>query len=316
MLLILLSTQAQVNLVPNPGFDEFDDCPTADANLAGYVRDWYILYNTPDYFNDCSSSYGTPFNGGGYQVPRSGGAYMGAYIYSVNNTINVPMEMFQVKLKEKLKVGKKYCVNFYVNPSNSSGYFIDCFDAYFSTYSALFPIPIIDGSLIPQISNPAGNIITDTVRWTEISESFIAEGGEEYMTLGCFKTLAGIDTTRNNPFLTPDIWNSGTYCLFEDISVFYCDQNSLEDIIVPNIFTPNNDGNNEKFTLSIPSGLLPNVSMVIYNRWGIEVYKSENALIYPWDGKTPYGKLVSSGVYYYILYDEKNTKSGFVQVSY
>jgi gliding motility-associated-like protein len=306
--------QAQVNLVPNPGFDEFDDCPTADANLAGYVRDWYIAKNSPDYFNSCSATHSTPINSCGNQIPRSGGAYMGAGIYSANNTINVPLEMFQVKLKERLKPEKKYCVSFFVSPVEATGYFLDCFDAFISKATLIYPNNIVDGSLVPQVSNISGNIISDTTLWTEISGEFIAEGDEEYLTLGCFKTQVGIDTIRNYPSVLG--FQSTAYYFFEDVNLYYCDENTLELIDMPNIFTPNNDNVNDFFIPSGHENISAKINMIIYNRWGGEVFKTENALIDYWNGTTPSGIAVSAGVYYYVLHDEKNTKSGFVQVAY
>jgi len=315
LFLALLPLRAQVNLVPNPGFDEFDQCPTTGGDITGYVKDWYRVSNTPDYLNACSPTMGVPSSPTSYQPSRSGLAYMGAGVYTSNNLINVPLEMFRTKLAEELVAGKKYCVSFFVNPSNSSGYSINCYEAYFSTDMPLYPGNVIDNSVIPQISNMSG-IISDTLGWTEVSGSFIAEGGESHITLGCFKALVGVDTIRNT-YNQTSIFSNGAYSFFEDVSVVYCDKTTLDDIVVPNIFTPNHDGTNDLFRLSSQGdSIAKKLHMVIYNRWGAEVYKTDDAIGEPWDGKTPFGSTASTGVYYYILHDEKNTKSGFVQVSH
>lgn len=39
---------------------------------------------------------------------------------------------------------------------------------------------------VPQISNPSGNVLSDTVNWTLISGSFTAAGGERFITIGNF----------------------------------------------------------------------------------------------------------------------------------
>jgi gliding motility-associated-like protein len=88
------------------------------------------------------------------------------------------------------------------------------------------------------------------------------------------------------------------------------------DFTVPNIFTPNNDGRNDDFVINVlnPSSY----SIVIYDRWGKEVYTSTDPTVY-WNGRvlnTQY--MASEGVYYYIIkatcgsntYDKK----GFVQI--
>ncbi len=88
------------------------------------------------------------------------------------------------------------------------------------------------------------------------------------------------------------------------------------DFLVPNIFTPNNDGINDDFVINVlnPSSY----SIDIYDRWGNMVYTSTDPTVY-WNGKlmgTQY--LVSDGVYYYIIKatcgDNNYAKKGFVQV--
>ena len=88
------------------------------------------------------------------------------------------------------------------------------------------------------------------------------------------------------------------------------------DFTVPNIFTPNNDGRNDDFVITVLNPT--SYSINIYDRWGKEVYTSSDPTVY-WNGKvmgTQY--LVSNGVYYYIIKATcgSNTynKKGFVQV--
>jgi gliding motility-associated-like protein len=75
-------------------------------------------------------------------------------------------------------------------------------------------------------------------------------------------------------------------------------------ITVPNVYTPNGDGENETFYIN---GLPPSSEIIIYNRWGNLVFDSTS---YQNDWSTPV-----DGVYYYILTipDGKSFK-GFVQV--
>ncbi len=66
------------------------------------------------------------------------------------------------------------------------------------------------------------------------------------------------------------------------------------DMIIPNIFTPNNDGKNDLFVIK-DLGSYPGSQLIIFNRWGNEVYRSDNYLN-NWDG----GNL-AEGTYYYTL---------------
>ena len=97
-------------------------------------------------------------------------------------------------------------------------------------------------------------------------------------------------------------------------TVFFAGNFNTEDII-PNVFTPNGDGDNDRLTF-IRVNDTKLFSIIIYNRWGAVIYQSNNANI-SWDGKSPGGKNVSAGIYYFeIRYtdqcsDEERLETGF-----
>lgn len=70
------------------------------------------------------------------------------------------------------------------------------------------------------------------------------------------------------------------------------------DLLIPNIFSPNGDGNNDRYVVRY-TGDQP-FDLAIYDRWGVEHYhgrdKNEG-----WDGMTADGKSANTGVYYYKL---------------
>jgi len=73
------------------------------------------------------------------------------------------------------------------------------------------------------------------------------------------------------------------------------------DIKIPNAFSPNNDGFNDKFVISTSSDVL--VSFEVFNRWGAQVYKNKSYQN-EWDGKgtgTLLGSDLSEGTYYYTV---------------
>jgi gliding motility-associated-like protein/uncharacterized repeat protein (TIGR01451 family) len=67
-----------------------------------------------------------------------------------------------------------------------------------------------------------------------------------------------------------------------------------DEMVIPNIFTPNGDGKNDVFKIK---GLeaYPGSQLSIFNRWGNEVYHSDNYLN-NWDGSN-----LAEGTYYYLL---------------
>ena len=69
---------------------------------------------------------------------------------------------------------------------------------------------------------------------------------------------------------------------------------------LPNVFSPNGDNINEKF-ISYPWKFIESVDFVVYNRWGIEVFRTEDPDI-NWDGKSSEtDEPLADGVYFYSL---------------
>lgn len=81
-------------------------------------------------------------------------------------------------------------------------------------------------------------------------------------------------------------------------SVMLC-LDECSDYILPNVFSPNGDGINDIYK-PFRTAYVERVEMTIFNRWGLEVYRTEDPDI-NWDGKiSDTDQLVSPGVYYYI----------------
>ncbi len=85
----------------------------------------------------------------------------------------------------------------------------------------------------------------------------------------------------------------------------------VNDLKIPNTFTPNGDGINDTWTID---GLTnySNCSVEIFNRYGQKIYFSTNYLK-PWDGKLN-NQTLPIGVYYYIIKLMKTSKpiAGYV----
>jgi gliding motility-associated-like protein len=72
----------------------------------------------------------------------------------------------------------------------------------------------------------------------------------------------------------------------------------VEDIIVPNVFTPNGDGQNDVFHVTMSS--MKAYHIEIFNRWGEKVFESDSPQI-DWSGRSGSGVSESDGIYYYLL---------------
>lgn len=82
-------------------------------------------------------------------------------------------------------------------------------------------------------------------------------------------------------------------------------------LIIPNVFTPNGDGNNDVFM--VKGNGISTFSIAIFNRWGKKVYESSD-ITQSWDGGGH-----SDGTYYFVLKAEtRNSKvideQGYIQL--
>jgi len=72
-----------------------------------------------------------------------------------------------------------------------------------------------------------------------------------------------------------------------------------EAFLIPNVFTPDGDGKNDFFLITADA--YPGFHIVIYDRWGVRVFVSDDRTD-PWNGKLfNTGNTVSDGTYYYLL---------------
>jgi gliding motility-associated-like protein len=69
-------------------------------------------------------------------------------------------------------------------------------------------------------------------------------------------------------------------------------------IEIPNVFTPNDDGTNDVFTIKATG--VKDITLEIYNRWGQKMYEFTGAKA-AWDGMTANGNEASAGTYFYFI---------------
>ena len=72
----------------------------------------------------------------------------------------------------------------------------------------------------------------------------------------------------------------------------------LKTPVIPNVFSPNGDGINEKWVIQYLNSY-PNVAVSVFNRYGQNVFHSQGYNNY-WDG-TYNNKSLPVGTYYYII---------------
>jgi OOP family OmpA-OmpF porin len=290
LLVLLLSTRflfAQ-NLVPNPSFEDYDSCPQGTSDFS--VKDWVNPTTaTPDYYNVCSSfEVGIPSNFFGYQSAKSGSAYIGIHTSNLGNFDSDYREYVQCKLIKPLEVYKTYRISFYVSLSDSSLKACDNIGAYLSKT----PVSLADNlnlNFNPQIVSERNVPFSNKEEWIEISGVFIATGGEQYITIGIFSNninTSSLDLTSG--------WFEPYYYI-DDVSVILKESSP---IAIPSAFSPNNDGNNDRFFPIYFDSLIRIRQFRIYNQWGELVHNDPTS---GWDGSYQ-SQPQSFGVYTYFVF--------------
>lgn len=89
----------------------------------------------------------------------------------------------------------------------------------------------------------------------------------------------------------------GNDMVIDDIQVRQCDECMSDQIFVPDVFTPNNDGLNDDLTFFLPR--VASFNLNIYNRWGNLIFNT-NTLQQKWNG-TYAGSDCPSGAYTWVI---------------
>jgi len=213
--LLIINCRAQ-NLVPNWSFEDTIQCPDNFGQL-NRTQNWFNpTTGTPDYFNSCDTRAGymnVPNTSFGYQLAHTGNAYSGCYYGGPNLVPSNGREYIEVQLIDTLRNGVNYCISFYVSLANSCSMAISNVGCYLSansiTSNNIFPLPVT-----PQIENPIGNYLSDTLNWMVISGTYMATGGEHYITIGNFHDDATTDSIRLDQNM-----NGFYYYVIDDVSV-------------------------------------------------------------------------------------------------
>lgn len=223
---------SRVNLVFNGSFEEYRFCPKrVDAvGILINVDGWYQpTKGSADYFNTCGGrECGVPKNKLGEQLPHDGEGYCGIYCSK-----NDYREYLQTRLRRKLRAGDSIRLTFFVSLSEQStgavatlgGLFTkeDIYDTVRSIllhkeYETLSDdiFQVIATTYTPQVMNPPDVPLTDTRNWQCVTGIFVADGGEQYITLGNF------NTAERSGYVEPDSLVQllpGSYYYIDDVFV-------------------------------------------------------------------------------------------------
>ena len=159
----------------------------------------------------------TPKNFVGYEDPRDGKNYVGIRTFSYND--KEPRQYISTKLKLPLRRDAMYCVKFYVCLAEGSKYAANNIGVNFSKkqYNIDEDKHILGNTHMMHQDNPVHN---HYFGWEEICGTYVAEGGEKYLTIGNF--FSNGDTKQQRLKKVKDFMGMSVmaaYYFIDDISV-------------------------------------------------------------------------------------------------
>lgn len=249
------------NFIPNWSFENYALCPQS-RNDGRRSYSWGTpTLGTSDYFNTCAnavSQLDVPNNFAGSQMPRTGNAYSGFYARSNHTPTEWEYrEYMQVTLDSFLVAGGIYTFEMYLSLADNSNYAVNKIGAYVSAQK-------ISGNhklylnYEPQIISTT--YITNKTGWTKVTGTYIATGGEHYITIGVFEP----ESTNTAIQVT----GGGSGIEYDEIAYYYLDDVSMTrhcDLLSLNIGNDVNQCQNQYQPIQITPNINPLGATYLWN---------------------------------------------------
>ncbi|MFM9986707.1 MAG: T9SS type A sorting domain-containing protein [Flavobacteriales bacterium] len=263
---------AAQNLVPNPSFEQYTQCPSG-GDLVAYCTHWWDWIQSPDYFNVCAAEteVGIPSNQFGNQSPSSGTGYIGLFTYYSNKESY--REVAVTQLNNPLEVGQIYYASFKISPTLMIDTNSGIAHLFSNNIGLKFFQEINDTSLsFLEFTNNADlyleEVITDTSNWFNISGTFEATETFSYLAIGNFFSNELTDTLHTNSSN-----NFAAYFYVDDVCVSMnpldCGATGLEGSSLDETFLFPNPANDVLHIKSMNSNLLDQFEL--YDSWGRQI---------------------------------------------
>lgn len=238
---------AQVeNMVLNPGFEEYDKCPTGYTFMDQshkLIPHWtYPTFTTPDYFNKCSKGeVKVPDNFAGYSHPKEGDGYMGSILSGSNRDFR---EYFQGTLSGPMQAGQVYCVSFWYKLASGSKFSVDQLSVYFVENKVANSNKTFL-NYKPQLNNQEGLFLDNTTNWKQFCQLYTAKGGESFFLVGNFKNYINTNYVVTGKDTKNKKGKAYAYYFFDDFeirplidcNVCACVPKGMETVVIDSSYT-------------------------------------------------------------------------------
>ena len=237
LFLLPLLSLAQQQLIYNPGFeDTLNATPSTGRNKHfnyGYqlTQNWWQAGGSVDYYN---SDYSTASRNTRVHKARSGQGRLGLILGKIpaRNARDLSMlyrEYAQTRLKQPMKAGALYSVNFYYVRDNRSPICSPEIDICFSN-NVISAGSDYAMNQAPQLKFSGYKQMCNTSKWTLAHGYYRAKGGENFLTLGNFnsETPVYMDDEKYVPEALRNDFAWFAYYYIDDLYVYEV-KDSLQD---------------------------------------------------------------------------------------
>jgi outer membrane protein OmpA-like peptidoglycan-associated protein len=178
------------------------------------------------YSNDaCGDDFSVPENYMGSQGSKQGNNYAGIIAYMADDYglfkakpgYRKYSEYIQMPLSEPLVAGKAYTITFSASLAERSAYAVSGLGVYFTTNK----LDVENNAFLNVTPHVVTTEIVTGTEWTTFTGTYVATGGERYVTLGCFDRYMEIQK-----IVAPNTNNSRK-------AYYYIDDLSLSPQLIP-----------------------------------------------------------------------------------
>lgn len=227
----LVATAQDQNLVENGSFEQIEGKIKREGAISVAVGWMSPTKASADLFaGKVKDGLGTPSNFVGYEDPQDGENYVGIRVFSYND--KEPRQYISTKLKLPLRKDAMYCVKFYVNLAEGSKYACNNIGVNFSKkqYNIDENKSIMTTTDVMHKDNPVFN---GYFGWEEVCATYVAEGGEKFLTIGNF--FSNGDTQNQRLKKVKDFTGTSVmsaYYFIDNISVTMIDSEDECDCMI------------------------------------------------------------------------------------